>query len=209
MNRFIVLIFLYLSSLILFLAFNQYGFVDSIIFGVFILSVIWYVFAKEELPQKKLNVPAVHYYQKSRVNIYGYFMVGLLALLSLFFVFFTQVLSIRLGIAILVLWLVMLITSYYAAVWSNTNAKSLIISDFIRNSVKFSVDFDLNAVIRKLLGAPLPFTGSALYSLITSDKNFKLIDKNKLEQVIKLFIVYIEGTRDELVPGEIEEINKR
>lgn len=194
--------------MILFIAFYQYGFVDSILFGVFVLSILWYVFAQEELPDKKLDVPAVHYYLKSRVNYYGYFMVGLLAGISLSYVILVQVLGVRSGLVILALWLAMLILSYKAAIWSNLNSEAMIIADYINSQIEIKVKLDLKAFIQKLLSAPLPYSSGALYSLVTSDKNFRTLDKELVNELIQLFLEYKKGTVDKLVPGEIEEINK-
>src|SRR5690606_26903429 len=131
----------FLISTVLFVLFNSSRVIDTIIFLIFIISALILVFSREELPKAKelLEIPEVHSYQKSRVNIYGYLMAGLLILVAILYSVLTVYLNLRTGIASLILWLLMIIASY--VITKTTSEKTEI--DKVIDFVKLKTD-DLN-----------------------------------------------------------------
>jgi len=200
----------FLISTVLFVLFNSSGVIDTIIFLIFIISALILVFSREELPKAKelLEIPEVHSYQKSRVNIYGYLMAGLLILVAILYSVLTVYLNLRTGIASLILWLLMIIASY--VITKTTSEKTEI--DKVIDFVKLKTD-DLN--LEKELQI------EKLVRYIFSNRKAKELDKKlnmfskkeKISKKFKDFVLqqynsYYSALETKVTSDEIKALNE-
>ncbi len=188
--------------LIVFFLFHWVALIDTVMFIIFVVSAFFYVFAIEELPKKDyINLPQVHYYQKSRINYYGNSMLGMLVILSI--VFYTLTVkfpTLRFGIVVFILWGLMLGITY---IITYVTAKTLlvdIITDYIVNYGKVGLTREeIQSVVKYLAN--------------NNKKDFKNtfhnINKKELEKVKQLFNDYSALISNPLSSEEIEELNKR
>lgn len=200
----------FLISTVLFVLFNSSRVIDTIIFLIFIISALILVFSREELPKAKelLEIPEVHSYQKSRVNIYGYLMAGLLILVAILYSVLTVYLNLRTGIASLILWLLMIIASY--VITKTTSEKTEI--DKVIDFVKLKTD-DLN--LEKELQI------EKLVRYIFSNRKAKELDKKlnmfskkeKISKKFKDFVLqqynsYYSALETKVTSDEIKALNE-
>src|SRR5690606_21461106 len=162
------------------------------------------------LPKAKelLEIPEVHSYQKSRVNIYGYLMAGLLILVAILYSVLTVYLNLRTGIASLILWLLMIIASY--VITKTTSEKTEI--DKVIDFVKLKTD-DLN--LEKELQI------EKLVRYIFSNRKAKELDKKlnmfskkeKISKKFKDFVLqqynsYYSALETKVTSDEIKALNE-
>jgi hypothetical protein len=212
MYRLLLYILGFVFCLILTLLFYSNKFIDSIVPFFFFISSLILVFSKEELPEKGLDIPEVHYYRRSRLNIYGYIMALSLALSALFFTVLTLNLNFKPALVALILWALMFFIAFTAAIYLNKNQLRNVVVDYIiekqARTLSKTEQTDLNKIVETLLRS----TANNFEDRIQIAQSLKpklKIDSELANKFINLFYEYIDNISDKIVSDEIHEINER
>src|SRR5260221_920830 len=153
MDKFKLFLIEYICVLIVFLIFNSFTILDSVIFVIFIISAIFYVFAFQELPSSKVpETPSVQYYRESKINTYGYVMAVILIATSLLFFVLNIVLGLRTGISTIVVWPITLLLIHFFSDKSQKDLLEKIISNFITKNLDSSEHIDTLGMVKFLIG---------------------------------------------------------
>lgn len=203
----------FIVSAILFLIFNNNGIIDAIIFIAFVLSSLALIYSLDVLPTSKesLKVPEIHYYYKSRMNVYGYSMAGMMVVLSMLFALLSMFLNLRLGLTVVILWLLAVIGSRVIIKFTRNLVDKNSIYDFVINSLQLQ---DTNSRVQATL--LLDFltrnnvkqdTVKTLEKEIVNVINSNRINRDLAIDVINEYLYYTTPT-NKLSSDEINASNK-
>jgi hypothetical protein len=208
MQRFSLFTIEFIICTLIFILFNSLLLIDTALFIVFIISAFFYVFSIEELPRSDLmENPQVHYYKKSRVNYYGNSMFGLLIFLSIiYYLISSRLPTLRLGIVVIILWLIMLILTYLITRFTQQSLFVDIVTDYIVTYSNVNLHKkDIRETVRYLYRKGLNKSQSnKVFSSV-----YHHIDKKEFEKVRQSYSQYFELTLQPLNSSEIEALNHK
>ena len=196
-------------TLLFFYLFFQTGFVDSLVTFTFILATIFLIFTREvtiEKNQEQVEYPEVHYYSSTRYNPYTYIMVLATIFSALLFSLLQVLTNLRIGIISFIAWFIILLTGELIKRKINKSLDQYLIADYIQKTIPEDLK-----IIR--------FATDKIYNL-EDDKKIEEVLKNITDwpssirkKFIKRYLEYKKYLQDtnkqELVSGEIEELNKK
>lgn len=188
------------------------GLADPVIFLSFLASTFFFIFSFEEKPKKQLEDPLVHFYQHSRINVYGYIMVCSTASVAFIIYIASRNPGFKLGIVSLAMWLLLIIVSYIATQYSNRNFWEDTLTDYILMRMENLYDphliGDLVKEILTLRNKEKKTERELLEKIITTDR-YSVIKKKDIELILIYSMAYLKTIQQEqeLSSDEIKEIN--
>jgi hypothetical protein len=198
----------FILSLAGYLAFNTNSIADTAVFAAFLVSSLLYVFAAEELPKEKdIEIPEVHRYHSDRINHYGHTMSVSLVIAALLYYVGVYVFLFRGGIIALVLWGLILLTSYFSARIFNETSEITKTIDYI--SLKSR---NRKEEISKVIGLIHHYeaNGNTKQDIkYKIESNFSDIDAELLHSTLELYFEYKKAFSNKLTPAEIRELNRK
>ncbi len=204
----------FLFTVVLYSAFALFStseFIESIVAGIFILSTILFIFTKEEKVESEgiLQNPKVHYYQNSRINYYGYFMVVGASLCALTFYVASTRFELPIGLVSLFFWLVMISLSIIVSNYFNKIYLKTLLVDYILMFSGTSLNFREVELIIEFLLQKDSLDANLLVKKCKS--NFKSVLKEDLHKIINLYVFYVKSitTGNELVSDEVAVLNEK
>jgi ferric iron reductase protein FhuF len=212
MSRLLLYTLGFIFGVIFTISFYTNKLIDSIVPFFFFIASLALVFTKEELPEKGLGIPEIHYYRRSRLNTYGYIMAASLAIASLLFTILTLNLNFKPALIALILWTSMFLVAFFAAVYLNKNQLRNIVVDYItgKQSRALTKDEqnDLNKIVETLLKSAANDLGERA-EIAQKLKSKLKIDTVLANKFINLFYEYVDNISDKIISDEVHEINKR
>lgn len=196
---------LFILFLIIFILFFGSPISDSSVVLGFFLSTVFHIFTFEQKPTKGLDNPKVHYYQKSRVNIYSYIIISFTGFATFLFYIITTLTDVRIGFTSIGLWLLIIFGSLLAQRYSEKRLQLDLIKDFAEQQM--GLDYELVDQMIEYIDE---------YGIKPEDykimgKKFDEVKLPKIKKIIDLYWDYINNNSNEseyLLSEEIEEINK-
>lgn len=208
--RFSNYIFAFVLTLILyiFLLVLGIGFRGPLVTALFFLSSLMFIFTKEakvENVEDYQTIPAAHYYQKSRLNIYGYMVAGSFCFIAFLFYIFSFIFSFDIALLSLILWAFYLGIVFIIKMYS----ANLDFVEYITDFIALNMPEIPRDQLKKIVGV---LADRRNLDEATAQKLIKekfSIPNNVADRVVNLYFRYLNGTEEELVSGEIEELNER
>lgn len=138
MQRVLKYLLVMIVSIILQIILFSSPFIDSLTLLLFIISSYFLLFTREELPNNDtlLQSPEVRTYYKSKMNIYGYFSGGLFIILSLLFSIIMINIKIRLGILVIIIWILAVIGMYLITKYTQERVYKTLFFDWLTDFYK-------------------------------------------------------------------------
>lgn len=203
----------FVLSCIFYVLLINFPLVDSLLTLIFISSTIGFIFTREAKPEKEelLQNPKIHFYQKSRINLYGYLMVFAGAATAAIFYVATSNIAIRIGFLTLILWAILIIVSALATYYIT----KILFRDALYDYLVSSFDFISNYQKSRALAFALD--DFFKYGEITRE-HLRLTLKNELreytpeeiEDIVEVSMFYLTANaklEEEVVSDEIKELN--
>lgn len=179
--------------------------VDLVSFLAFLTSVIYFLFSFEEPPKaKKLLIPEVHNYYKSRMNNYSNLVALEFALLSFLFFIVIATTSISWSLTILSLWFISIPITYVIIVQTSKNLEKEKLVNYF--SLKFP-EYEF-VLLEQIVTALLLSESLKRYLLLQNLQDKTDNESLPLEKFVDTYLEYLKAAGISLVSGEIEEINK-
>ncbi len=208
MNRIYNYSVLYLITLLFYIFFNTVGFADPVVFFIFLLSSVYIVFAREELPKARyIKIPEVKQYFKTRINIFGYLMSTILIASSILFILLTITLKLSYGISSLLIWPLLIIFFYLINKYSSKKAFIQSIVDYMRD---ININYpELNSIIEFLTNnVQNNYEQSKLEDEIVQKFHLNNTSIPILHETILKYFEYVKLVENPVTPDEISELNK-
>lgn len=179
--------------------------VDLVSFLAFLASVIYFLFSFEEPPKaKKLLIPEVHNYYKSRMNNYTNLVAIEFALLSFVFFIIIATTSISWALTILSLWFISIPITYVIILQTSKNLEKEKLVNYF--SLKFP-EYEF-VLLEQIVTALLLSESLKRYLLLQNLQDKTDNESLPLEKFVDTYLEYLKAAGISLVSGEIEEINK-
>lgn len=208
MERFRFFIVIFTITLILAIVFSLAGagwIADLISFLAFLASIIYFLFSFEEPPKaKKLLIPEVHNYYKSRMNNYTNLVAIEFALLSFVFFIIIATTSISWALTILSLWFISIPITYVIILQTSKNLEKEKLVNYF--SLKFP-EYEF-VLLEQIVTALLLSESLKRYLLLQNLQDKTDNESLPLEKFVDTYLEYLKAAGISLVSGEIEEINK-
>ncbi len=210
MERFGIYKLLYGISVILYILFLNFGFIDSIITGLFIVGTIYLIFTREESPDEEedeIYIPEVHFYATERYNPYTYSMTIIAVIIAMVFYILQFLTDIRIGLIALALWPILIIAGIFIQKRVNQNLELFQIVNFI--SLVLPEDEDtMKLIIRKIEKEGF-VEASEIDELLQENTDWpNNIRKRFINRYLEYSDFLAKPETDRLVSGEIEELNE-
>lgn len=204
--RFYIVIFAITFILAIVFSLADAGWIaDLISFLAFLTSVIYFLFSFEEPPKaKKLLIPEVHNYYKSRMNNYSNLVALEFALLSFLFFIVIATTSISWSLTILSLWFISIPITYVIIVQTSKNLEKEKLVNYF--SLKFP-EYEF-VLLEQIVTALLLSESLKRYLLLQNLQDKTDNESLPLEKFVDTYLEYLKAAGISLVSGEIEEINK-
>jgi hypothetical protein len=184
------------------------GVSDAILFAGFTISSFFLVFSLEELPTANLEKVQVHYYQKSRINTYAYYISGLFIFIGFLYYIWLSILHFNTSIFILIVWPLASIAAYYINKFATRYILEEIVFDCVEQSLDGQIDYDQRAEVKNIVYA---LVGDYKKDNKVDNLNFPSAltkDKELLAQVVGITVDYLNGYTDKLYPQEVKQLNQ-
>lgn len=186
---------------------------DSIIFLTFLVSTFFFLFTFEEKPKKQLEDPLVHFYQHSRINVYGYIMVCSTASVAFIIYITSRYPGFTLGVISLAMWVLLIIVSYVATEYSNRNFWKHTLTDYILMRMENMYDPHLvGDIVDEILMLRTKESKSEkeIFIQLNETQRFADIKKKDIQMIVVYSIAYLKAVQNnqELNSDEIKEINE-
>ncbi|MBE0573736.1 hypothetical protein IH575_02420 [Candidatus Dojkabacteria bacterium] len=179
--------------------------VDLVSFLAFLASIIYFLFSFEEPPKaKKLLIPEVHNYYKSRMNNYTNLVAIEFALLSFVFFIIIATTSISWALTILSLWFISIPITYVIILQTSKNLEKEKLVNYF--SLKFP-EYEF-VLLEQIVTALLLSESLKRYLLLQNLQDKTDNESLPLEKFVDTYLEYLKAAGISLVSGEIEEINK-
>ncbi|GAB4285553.1 MAG: hypothetical protein Kow0081_3400 [Candidatus Dojkabacteria bacterium] len=209
-------IILYIFTGVLFFVFNSSGFIDSLVTLFFILSTIFFIFSREDKPKKEssLKIPEVHYYHRSRINLYGYLMAGGGASVAFLF-YITTMNNIRQGPIAILLWAFLILLSYYSSIYESKKMYADSVVDYILMNQKKGIPVKrIYLLVKNMMNSGTldeKLLRKIIHDLEEKFADYQLSDEQE-EELVKIYIKYVSATNyglSEVVSDEVSALNEK
>ncbi|MFS8130425.1 MAG: hypothetical protein ACMG57_00450 [Candidatus Dojkabacteria bacterium] len=209
-KRFRIYIICYVVSLLIFVI-NIFGALSqSFIFVAFALSSFFLVFTIEALPTGGFDKPQIHFYEKSRLNSYTYWMLILFVGTALSYYILNGIFRINGGLVIIVLWPICILISQYIFRKTAPNIPLEMINDYLRSELKITPTYEENKLILELIRKLLPtlYGNRSKKEIERFEKEFdkKGLNKEFFEKAVQSIEEYLDLTSDKLTSNEITQL---
>lgn len=213
MNRLTVYTIVFVVASVLYAVLFKFVLIDSILMISFVISTLAFIFTTEKQPEfvELLEEPKVHFYRKSRLNIYGYMMILSGVITAFGFYIASTNSSIRIGLLSLVLWLVLIIAAKLMTIYVSKIMLKDAVYDFVVMKVESLNNFHKSKVLSEGLDLFIQKRNRKKSDLINLLKNSKNFSEEEVDVITKLTLLYLkenEDPKDEVVSDEIKELNK-
>lgn len=198
-----------------FLKILKFEFADTLATILYFLSSLAFVFTAETLPTEHLNIPAVHYYYKSRMNYYGLMVSIILFFSSIVFAIVLINTQIPVGIVCLIFWFIMILAVYlYSFFKLNEKIETNMIIDYVVTTVdqeskvkKLKLDYS-KIEIKKIVNAFIQnnITFKSDLKKLHGKPGFKSMSYNDLEEIFNIYQRYLSSFKEELVSDEVRAL---
>lgn len=209
-NRFKIYAICYVVSVLIFII-NIFGTLSqSFLFVAFALSSFFLVFTFETLPTEDLDKPQIHFYQKSRLNSYTYWMIVLFVITALSYYILNGIFHINAGLVIIFLWPVCIYFAQYIFKKTAPNIPFEMINDYLRTDLKITPTFEENKLIEELIRRLLPtlYGDRSKKDLEKFEKEFdkKGLNKEFFDRAVESIEEYLDLTSDKLTSNEVKQL---
>lgn len=198
-----------------FLKILKFEFADTLATILYFLSSLAFVFTAETLPTEHLNIPAVHYYYKSRMNYYGLMVSIILVFSSIVFAIVLINTQIPVGIVCLIFWFIMVFAVYlYSFFKFDEKLEMNMVVDYVTRTVneevkrkKLNIEYR-NIEIRKIVKVFIQknVTTNSELKKLHSQLDFKSMSYNDLEEIFNIYQRYLSSFKEELVSDEVRAL---
>lgn len=204
MDRFKFYIILLVVNIVLYVVslFISIEYLAGIVnFLSFLGAVIFLLFTIEEPPSvSKLKIPEVHNRYRSAQNNYNNMLAFEFALLSFLFFILHYSTQLSISVAVLIVWVLSVPISYMIIILNSRDKQIEMVVDYIRFADKNLDSESVKLVVRKIVSV-----NSADRAVLLSSVSFS--DSALLSKVVDLYLGYLSSYKNELLEGEVSEIN--
>lgn len=183
---------------------------QSFFFLAFAISSFFLVFTLEAMPTQNLDMPQVHFYQKSRMNSYTYWMMILFVGTALFYYILSGVFKLNGGLAIIILWPVCIFLSQLIFKITAPNIPFELISDYLRTDLNINPTYEENKLINEMIREMLPtlYGDRSKKEIEKFEKEFdrKGLSKEFFQKAVQSIEEYLDLTSEKLTSNEIEQL---
>lgn len=214
-NRYFGLILIFGGSVVIFviLLLINPELNNTVIPPIFFLSCIGFIFSREEKVEntESLEIPALDYYQESRINRYGYAVAGVLVACSITFYLLVFPLGLPAGFISLLLFGgfiggVWYVERYIGRLEFNEMVTNYIVRIMLAREKRSKIEY----IIARIQELPSVESEEALVSKVVSLVGTEDLNKEEISTIVGLYLDYVFGTEYDLSPGEmavIDELN--
>ncbi len=180
--------------------------IDSIVPAFFFLSSVLLIFTREPQPKKGISIPSIHFYQKTRLNMFGYTVAGSLGVAAFVFYILTYYLNISAALVSLVLWVVFIVVIDFESKFFDNYDFLYYISDYVYENlhIKNIRRKDIDKICKYLFYSNIDtFTDWKSRNRTNNYITEEIFNKCKI-----LFNKYMFELRTDVIGDEIAEVNK-